>query len=68
MESTSQNNGINAIKEARKLFNEVRSNVSREETNRIRIKLYKKEDDNFLKKKEQEGSLTNVQNNELRNV
>ena len=68
MESTSQNNGINAIKEARKLFNEVRSNVSREETNRIRKKLYQKEDDNFLKKKEQEGSLTNVQNNELRNV
>ena len=69
MESTSQNNGINAIKEARKLFNEVRSNLSREETNRIRKKLYKKEDDyNFLKKKEQEGSLTNIQKNELRNV
>ena len=69
MESTSQNNGINAIKEARKLFNEVRSNLSCEETNRIRKKLYKKEDDyNFLKKKEQEGSLTNIQKNELRNV
>ena len=36
MESTSQNNDINAIKEARKLFNEVRSNLSREETNRSR--------------------------------
>ena len=69
MEPTSQNNGINAIKEARKIFNEVRSNLSREETNRIRKKLYKKEDDyNFLKKKEQEGSLTNIQKNELRNV
>ena len=69
MAFTSQNNGINAIKEARKLFNEVRSNLSREETNRIRKKLYKKEDDyNFLKKKEQEGSLTNIQKNELRNV
>ena len=69
MESTSQNNDINAIKEARKFFNEVRSNLSREETNRIRKKLYKKEDDyNFLKKKEQEGSLTNIQKNELRNV
>ena len=69
MEPTSQNNGINTIKEARKLFNEVRSNLSREETNRIRKKLYKKEDDyNFLKKKEQEGSLTNIQKNELRNV
>ena len=30
MESTRQNNDINAIKEARKLFNEVRSNLSRE--------------------------------------
>ena len=30
MEPTSRNNGINAIKEARKLFNEVRSNLSRE--------------------------------------
>ena len=68
MESTSRNSGINAIKEARKLFNEARSNLSREETNRIRKKLYKKEDDyNFLKKKEQEGSLTNIQKNELRN-
>ena len=52
MAFTSQNNGINAIKEARKLFNEVRSNLSCEETKRIRKKLYKKEDGyNFLKKK-----------------
>ena len=41
MEPTSQNNGINAIKEARKLFNEVRSNLSRKETNEIREKLHK---------------------------
>ena len=62
MESTDLNNGINAIKEARKLFNEVRSNCSSEETNRIRKKLHKKEDDyNFLKKKEQEDSLTSRQ-------
>ena len=61
MESTSQNNGINVIKETRKLFNEVRSNLSREETNRIRKKLYKNEDDyDFLKKNKQEGSLTNI--------
>ena len=39
MESTSQNNGINAIKEARKLFNEVRSNLSREEKNSIKRKM-----------------------------
>ena len=69
MESTNWNSGVNAIKEARNLFHEARSNLSREETNRIRKKLYKKEDDyNFLKKKEQEGSLTNIQKNELRNV
>ena len=69
MESTSQNNGINVIKETRKLFNEVRGNLSREETNRIRKKLYKNEDDyDFLKKNKQEGSLTNIQKNELRNV
>ena len=69
MEPTSQSNSINAIKDIRKLFNELRNNLSREETNRIRKKLYKKEDDyNFLKKKEQEGSLTNIQKNELRNV
>ena len=69
MEPTSQDNSINAIKDIRKLFNELRSNLSREETNRIGKKLYKKEDDyNFLKKKEQEGRLTNIQKIELRNV
>ena len=40
MESTTINN---AIKEVRELFNELRSNLSREEINRIRKKLYKKE-------------------------
>ena len=69
MEPTSQNNGINAIKEARKLFNERRSNLSRKETNQIREKLYKKEVVyNFLKEKEQEGSLTNKQKNVLKNI
>ena len=43
MESTTINNSINTTKEVRKLFNEVRSNLSREETKRIRKKLYKKE-------------------------
>ena len=69
MEPTSQNNGINAIKEVRELFNEVRSNLSREETKRIRKELYKKEVVyNFLKEKEQEGSLTNKQKNVLKNI
>ena len=44
------NNSINA----RKLFNEVKSNLSREETNEIRKKLHKKEAVyDFLKEKEQ---------------
>ena len=69
MEPTSQNNGINAIKELRELFNEVRSNLSREERKRIRKELYKKEVVyNFLKEKEQEGSLTNKQKNVLKNI
>ena len=40
MESTTINK---AIKEVRELFNELRSNLSREETKRIRNELYKKE-------------------------
>ena len=52
MESPTSNNGINAIKEARKLFNELRSNCSRKETKKIRKKLHKKEVAyNFLKEK-----------------
>ena len=58
MESTRINNDINAVKEVRELFNERRSNLSREETKRIREKLYKKEAIyNFLKEKEQKDSL-----------
>ena len=69
MEFPTLNNNINAIKEDRKLFNELRSNLSREEINRIREKLYKKEVVyNFLKEKEQKGSLTNSQKNVLRNI
>ena len=69
MESTTINNSINAIKEVRKLFNDVRNNLSHEETKRIRKELYKKEAVyNFLKEKEQEGSLTNQQKNVLKNI
>ena len=50
MESTTINN---SIKEVSELFNEIRSNLSREEINRIRKKLYKKEAVyNFLKEKD----------------
>ena len=50
MESTTIND---AIKKLRELFNELRRNLSREETKRIREKLYKKEAVyNFLKEKD----------------
>ena len=39
MESTTTNN---QIKEVRELFNEIRSNLSREEINEIRNKFYRK--------------------------
>ena len=68
MESTKINNGINAIKEVRKLFNELRSNLSREEINKIRKKLHRTEAVySVLKVREQKGSLTSRQNNMLRN-
>ena len=69
MEPASQNNGIYDIQETRKLFNELKSNLSRKEINRIREKLYKKEAIyNFLKEKEQEGSLTNKKKKVLKNI
>ena len=69
MESTSQDKSINAFKEARKLLNERTSNLLRKETNEIRKKLYKKEVIyNFLKEKEQEGSLTNREKRMLKNI
>ena len=50
MELTTINN---QIKEVRELFNEIRSNLSCEEINRIREKIYRKEVDyNFLKEKD----------------
>ena len=50
MESTTINN---ALKEGRELFNEIRGSLSREEINRIRKELYKKEVVyNFLKEKD----------------
>ena len=66
MESTTINK---AIKEVRELFNKVRDNLSREEINRIREKLYKKEGDyNSLKEKEQKDSLTNEEKKVLKNI
>ena len=63
MELTTKNN---AMKEVRELFNELRTNLSRKETKRIRKKLYKKEAVyNFLKEKD---SLTNTQTRVLKNI
>ena len=57
MESATINNNINALKEVTKLFNEIISNLSREEINKIREKLYKNEAIyDSLKEKEQKGS------------
>ena len=65
MESTTINK---VIKEVRKLFNDVRSNLSHEETKRIRKKLRRIEAVyNVLKEKEQKGSLTSRQKNMLWN-
>ena len=63
MESTTRNN---QRKEVRELINEIRSNLSREEINRIRKKLYKKEVAyNFLKEKD---GFTDKENIVLKNI
>ena len=55
-----------AIKEVRELFNELRSNLSRKETKRIRNKRYKKEAIyNFLKEKD---GLTDKEKTVLKNI
>ena len=61
MESTRQNNNINTIKEVRKLFNNVRKNLSYEEKKRIRKKLRIEAVYSVLKDKENRGSLTSRQ-------
>ena len=63
MESTTTNN---QIKEVRELFNEIRSNLSREKINEIRNKLYRKEVVyNYLKEKD---DLTDSEKNVLKNI
>ena len=63
MESTTISN---SMKEVRDLFNEIRSNLSREETKKIRKELYEKETVyNSLKEKD---SLTNKQKIVLKNI
>ena len=68
MEPTSLNNGINVINDVRTLLNELRSNLSHEETKRIRKKLRRIEAlYNIFKENEQKSSLTSRQKNMLRN-
>ena len=63
MDSTTINN---VIKEVRELFNELRSNFSREEIKKIRYNLYKKEATyNFLKDKD---GLTDKEKIVLKNI
>ena len=69
MEPTNQNNNINVTQVTRQLFNELRSNLSREEINRIRNKLNnKKSIHNFLKENEQKSSLTIKEKKVLKNI
>ena len=63
MVKPTKNDLIEAIKEVRKRFNELRNNFSREETKRIREKFHKMEVVyNILKAKEQKDGLTKKQN------
>ena len=60
---------ITVIKEARKLFDDVRSNLSNNEKKVIRRKLYKKEAaSHFFKERENDGTLTDRQRNVLKNI
>ena len=63
MESTTINN---AIKEVRELFNGLGSNLSREETKRIRKEIYKKE--TVYNSLNENDSLTNKKKNALKNI
>ena len=66
MEPTSQNSDIKAINDVRTLLNELRSNLSPEETKRISKKRHKKEAVyNFLMEKD---NLTNKENKVLKNI
>ena len=67
--SKKDNSNINTFQKARVLLNERRSNLLHKETNEIRKKLHKKEAVyNFLKDKEQNGSLTNEEKKVLKRI
>ena len=69
MNHSKSSSNISAIKEVRSLFNELRSNLSINETKRIRRQLYKKEAASmFFNEKEQYGTLTNRQKTIIKNI
>ena len=69
MEHPTSNKRINAIKEVRRLLNELKSNLSSNETKRIRRKLYKKEAaSHFFKEREDDDTITDRQKNVLKNI
>ena len=58
---------ITTIKEVRKLFDDVRSNLSNNEKKVIRRKLYKKKEaSHFFKERQNDGTLTDRQRNVLK--
>ena len=60
---------IKAKKETRKLFDDVKSNLSNKEKKVIRRKIYKKEAaSHFFKGREDDGTLTDRQRNVLKNI
>ena len=65
-EPTTSNNDTNVLKDARKLFNERRSNFLRKETKRIRKELYKKE--TVYSSLKEKDSLTNKEKIVLKNI
>ena len=68
-EPVTSNDAINEFKNARKLLNEPRNNLLREETKTIKKKIHKKETIyNVLKDKEQRGSLTNDEKKTLKKI
>ena len=68
-EPVTSNDAINEFKNARKLLNEPRNNLLREETKTIKKKIHKKETIyNVIKDKEQRGSLTNDEKKTLKKI
>ena len=69
MAHPTSNKNINAIKEFRRLLNDVRDNLLNNETKRIRRKLYKKEAaSHFFKEREDDDTITDRQKNVLKNI